>query len=100
MEYPFSCCSCCCFCSICSILLLVSISLFSFQELKQDKPETEMIRILQKEAAEDFETQRKKSSFRFTSEQVKFISGMLDKHGNDFKVGRLNRALVCRSFFG
>ena len=48
-----------------------------------------MIRILQKEAADDFEIQRKKSSFRFTGEQVKFITGMLDKHGNDYKVSQM-----------
>jgi len=55
-----------------------------------------MIRILQKEAADDFEFQKKKSSFRFTSEQVKFITYMLNKHGNDFKV-KVNWG--CEKFF-
>ena len=60
-----------------------------FQSSRNEKPESEMIRILQKEAADDFEIQRKKSSFRFTGEQVKFITGMLDKHGNDYKVSQM-----------
>jgi hypothetical protein len=54
--------------------------------LDDSKPETEMIRILQKEAEEDFAAQRQKSGFRFTGEQVKFITYMMDKYGDDFKV--------------
>ena len=57
-----------------------------FQTLDDSKPETEMIRILQKEAEEDFAAQRLKSGFRFTGEQVKFITYMMDKYGDDFKV--------------
>lgn len=54
--------------------------------MDDSKPETEMIRILQKEAEEDFAAQRLKSGFRFTGEQVKFITYMMDKYGDDFKV--------------
>ena len=63
-------------------------SMFS-QNALDVEPETEMIQILQSEAAQDFETQKQKSSFRFTGEQVKFLTYMLDKHGNDFRVCKL-----------
>ena len=48
--------------------------------------ETEMIRILQKQADEEFSAARQKSGFRFTGEQVRFITYLMDKYGDDFKV--------------
>ena len=62
------------------------VTLIRFQTLIEGNAETEMIRILQKEADEDFAAQRLKAGFRFTGEQVKFITYMMDKYGDDFKV--------------
>lgn len=73
-----------------------------------------MIRLLQKEAEEDFAVQRAKSSFRFNQvslrffknlkhisfvffykEQVKWITYLMDKHGDDFKVNSLFIKFCC-----
>ena len=54
--------------------------------MQTNSKETEMIRILQKEAEAEFAAARIKSGFRFTGEQVKFLIYLMDKHGDDFKV--------------
>ena len=45
-------------------------------------PESEVVKSL----TEECESTEKRQVFRFTKEQIRWISYLMDKHGNDFKV--------------
>ena len=45
-------------------------------------PESEVVKSL----TEECESTEKKQVFRFTKEQIRWISYLMDKHGDDFKV--------------
>ena len=68
--------------------------------MQTNSKETEMIRILQKEAEAEFAAARIKSGFRFTGEQVKFLIYLMDKHGDDFKVFILLWDIIYDPFSG
>ena len=54
------------------------------ENLSENTEKTEVIKRLEAQVSEAESS--KKSSFRFTPDQVKWITYCLDKHGDDFKV--------------
>ena len=51
-------------------------------EVKEEEETSEVVRELEEEVAK----MPKRQTFRFSKEEVRWITGMMDRHGDDFKV--------------
>ncbi len=64
------------------------------EEVDEAAPESEVV-VRLKEEVKEAEEASKKPKFRFSKDEAMWIAGMMDRHGDDFKVRRERMLLLC-----